>query len=198
MWKYEIINSLISKYNFTRYLEIGIFNGDNIEKIQAELKHGVDPGSERGSSRFVTHPLTSDMFFESIDNKFKYDIIFIDGLHYAEQTAKDIRNSLRHTVDNGYVILHDCIPLDYESQLIPRKTNIWMGDVWRALLGFRLSNQDIPSCVVDTDYGVGIIKNINGNFNDFQPSNITYEEFNSQKHDLLNIISVSNFKLNYL
>lgn len=197
MWKYEIINCLISKYKFTKYLEIGIFNGDNIEKINVELKHGVDPGSESGRSSFVTHPVTSDMFFESIDTQFKYDIILIDGLHYADQVVKDIKNSLLHTADGGYVILHDCIPLDYESQVIPRRTNVWTGDVWRAFVGFKTSNRDIPSYVIDTDYGVGIIKNINGHFNDFQPVNMTYEDFNIYKYELLNIVSVSDFKLNY-
>lgn len=193
MLRYDIINHLIKKYNLTKYLEIGIFNGENFKYVQAPLKHGVDPGSEGIIAPEVTHPVTSDRFFESIDQDYLYDIVFIDGLHYADQVAKDIKNSLKHLNANGFVLLHDCLPPDYDHQVVPRKQTGWTGDVWRAFVGFKQANS-LFSCVVDTDLGVGIIKNSPDiELKDFSPVNMTYEEFANNSKELLNLISCQQF-----
>jgi hypothetical protein len=193
MLRYDIINSLIKKYNLTKYLEIGIFNGHNFKEIKAPLKHGVDPGAEGIIAAEVTHPFTSDRFFESIDQGYLYDIIFIDGLHYADQVAKDIKNSLNHVTPNGFILLHDCLPPDYDHQVVPRKQAGWTGDVWRAFVGFKQTNS-LFSCVVDTDLGVGIIKNSPEiEHKDFSPVDMTYEEFANNSKQLLNLISCQEF-----
>jgi hypothetical protein len=193
MFRYDIINHLINKYNFTKYLEIGIFNGENFRNINAPLKHGVDPGSEGIIAKEVTHPFTSDSFFESIDTDYLYDIIFIDGLHHADQVAKDIKNSLKNLSSNGFVILHDCLPPDYGHQVVPRQQIGWTGDVWRAFVGFKQANA-LFSCVVDTDLGIGIIKNdSNIKHENFSPVIMTYEEFAGRSKDLLNLISCEEF-----
>jgi hypothetical protein len=47
MTRTEIINGLISKYNYKSYLEIGVNTpsqpGYNWIGVEIELKHGVDP-----------------------------------------------------------------------------------------------------------------------------------------------------------
>jgi len=195
MFRFDIINFLIQNNNFSSYLELGVFNGDNISKIAATIKHGVDPGDEGVVSPYVTHRCSSDHFFKNLDKSVKYDIIFIDGLHHADQVARDIKNSLCHLSENGYVLLHDCIPVDYSSQLVPRQTKVWNGDVWRAFVGFRLSNINIDSWTIDTDYGIGIIKNdISKDINDFIPVDISYSEFEKNKQFLLRIISTQNLE----
>jgi hypothetical protein len=195
MFRFDIINFLIEKNNLNSYLEIGIFDGENISKINTKIKHGVDPGAEGVVSSYVTHKCTSDIFFSTIDSNIKYDIIFIDGLHHADQVAKDIINSLNHLSGNGYLVLHDCIPPNYESQIIPRQTLVWTGDVWRAFVGFRLSNTNIDSWTIDTDHGVGIIKNdISKTINNFIPVDMSYSEFEKNKEFLLQIISIENLE----
>jgi hypothetical protein len=192
-FRYNIINHLIDKYDLTKYLEIGVFNGENFREIRATLKHGVDPGSEGIVAKEVTHPYTSDRFFESLDKNYLYDIIFIDGLHHADQVATDIKNSLKHISPNGFIVLHDCLPPDYDHQVVPRKQAFWTGDVWRAFVGFKQANS-LFSCVVDMDFGVGIIKNNpDVEYKDFSPTTMSYEEFANNSKELLNLISYQEF-----
>ena len=98
MYRFDIINHLIEIYGFKNYLEIGVYRGENIRKIIAEHKDGVDPGTEGEMVPEVNYNMTSDDFFEFIKDhdEIKYDIIFIDGLHHSDQVDKDIENSLKY------------------------------------------------------------------------------------------------------
>ena len=100
----------------TTYLEIGVRNpADNYNHISADIKYSVDPGVEFEENP-VDFKVTSDDFFEKLDNNevlnagIKFDVIFIDGLHHAEQVNKDIINSMKYIKDDGFIILHDCNP----------------------------------------------------------------------------------------
>jgi hypothetical protein len=159
--RYHIINYLIDKYKLVNYLEIGVFKGENIREIKAAHKDGVDPGVEGHIVPEVNYPMTSDDFFDLIKEHedIKYDIIFIDGLHHAEQVTKDIQNSLKHLVPSGFIVMHDCNPVSYEAQLIPRETVAWNGDTWKAFVDFKAHYPNVKCCVVDTDFGVGVIQN---------------------------------------
>jgi hypothetical protein len=195
--RYDLINHLIEKNKFLNYLEIGVFHGDNIRLIKASHKDGVDPGHEGVVAPEVTYPMTSDDFFELIKgHDIKYDVIFIDGLHHKEQVDKDIENSLNHLVPNGYILLHDCNPISYEAQKVPRETVVWNGDVWESIVKLRLNRSDLEIRVVDTDFGVGIV-----NFGKMTPysksTNITWEYFQENKKELINLITVEEFKQTY-
>lgn len=193
--RYNIINYLIEKNKFLNYLEIGVFKGENIREIKADHKDGVDPGLEGYISPEVNYPMISDDFFELIKghDEIKYDVIFIDGLHHADQVDKDIENSLNHLVSNGYIVLHDCNPISYEAQKIPRETVVWNGDVWKSIVKLRLTRPDLQIRVVDTDFGVGII-----NFEKTEIFNkskdITWDYFQKNKKELINLITVEEFK----
>ena len=77
----ELLENVLPKYLFSnelltfndnrkKYLEIGVSNGSTFYNVQCETKHGVDP-----NNKDVTHPTTSDKFFENCNDI--YDIIFI-------------------------------------------------------------------------------------------------------------------------
>lgn len=194
----DIINYLIEKYSLINYLEIGVFHGENIRKINAPHKNGVDPGEEGVVAPEVDYPITSDKFFELIKgHDIKYDIIFIDGLHEYSQVKKDIENAFNHLNSNGFVLMHDCNPVSYDAQLPDRKTIAWNGDVWKAFVEFKLNNPTVESCVVDTDFGVGFIKN-NGNPISFTtPLSLDYKTFDSDRKKYLNLITWDEFKTTY-
>ena len=40
----------------------------------------------------------------------RYDLVFVDGLHIADQVERDIVNSLAALAPGGMVVLHDCNP----------------------------------------------------------------------------------------
>ena len=100
--RFEIIQKIINKKKYENYLEIGCDKNANFSQIEIKNKVGVDPLSGG------THKMTSDDFFE--ENNFKFDCIFIDGLHTYEQAIKDILNSIKFLNNNGIIILHDCLP----------------------------------------------------------------------------------------
>jgi hypothetical protein len=196
--RFDLINYLIEKYKVINYLEIGVFKGENIREIKAPHKDGVDPGIEGYVPPEVNYPMTSDNFFELIKghDEIKYDLIFIDGLHHADQVAKDIQNALNHIVDGGFILLHDCNPASYDAQLVPRETIAWNGDTWKAFVDFKAHYPKMQCNVVDTDFGVGVIK-VGDKTSTYQQEIWTWKRFESNKKELLNLISVDEFKATY-
>lgn len=196
--RYDIINYLIQKYNLVNYLEIGVFKGENIREIKATHKDGVDPGIEGYTPPEVNYPMTSDSFFDLIKghDEIKYDIIFIDGLHHADQVEKDIQNALNHVVKGGFILLHDCNPVSYEAQLVPRQTVAWNGDVWKAFVDFKSRYLEMKCCVVDTDFGVGIIK-VGEQICTLQANIWEWDYFNNNRKQLLNLVTWDEFKTTY-
>lgn len=201
-YRFDIINALIQKNNFKKYLEIGVRNPKHcFDLIKCELKHGVDPGSEGNYN--VTFNMTSDDFFSS--NKIKYDLIFIDGLHLDYQVEKDIKNSLNHLSDGGIIVMHDCNPEnvylqreDYYDVSTPVSL-LWTGTVWKALVKVRSEMDDIYTSVVDIDYGVGIIqksKTPNKIIND-NPY-FSFNKFSKNRKYYLNLISKNEFIEKYI
>jgi hypothetical protein len=195
----EIINFFIEKHKFQRYLEIGVSDGWNIEKVKAIHKDGVDPGPAEGGGPLptaVNYVMTSDSFFETIKNQnTTYDFIFIDGLHHSDQVDADIFNSLNALSDGGIIMLHDSLPPSYEHQLVPRMQDSWCGDVWKSIVKLRLSNPNLEIFTIDTDYGCTILKR--GKQKIYDKVNIeaalNWNYFIPNKKELINIISVEEF-----
>lgn len=204
MNRIEIINGLIQKNGYTKYLEIGVQAGDCFRAIQCEDKIGVDP--DTGSA--ATHKLTSDDFFTRVlakpnwikqgaKNSKMFDIIFIDGLHHADQVEKDIINSLKVLNEGGTIVIHDCLPTSKRMQEIPLQEQCeWTGNVWRAFLKFRSERKDLEMCVVNCDWGCGIIRS--GKQETINVQNPTYEDFVLHKNEWMNVISPEQFKAKYL
>lgn len=189
----EIIQALIDKHKYTRYLEIGVRDGECFNAIKCETKVGVDPDKSSKATVFTT----SDEFFAS-HTFAPFDIIFIDGLHHADQVEKDIDNALKCLNEGGTIVIHDCLPTSKRMQEIPlTDQQEWTGNVWLAYLFFRCTKSDLSMCVVDTDWGCGIIQRGSQTtvVIDHKP---TYEEFEQNKHEWMNIISVEQFKAQYL
>ena len=183
--RYDIINKIIIKRNYTSYLEIGCFKDETFNQINIKKKIGVDPVSG-GNLR-----MTSDKFF--IENKEKFDLIFIDGLHVYEQVIKDIFNSIKVLKENGIILVHDCLPRKLWYQTPTRMSDTWNGDVWKAIVECRtLENIDTYTCLADE--GIGVIKVqknnnlLNLNLSNFK--NLKYREYYTKRESLMNIISV--------
>ncbi|MFA6922789.1 MAG: class I SAM-dependent methyltransferase [Bacteroidales bacterium] len=156
MNRIELINYLIKRYNYKKYLEIGCNKNECFDNIICENKIGVDPyngGNVRMNSNkyFLLNKL-------NVFNKQNFDIVFIDGLHYSVQTYKDIKNSLKILNKAGTIIVHDCHPINEKEALFPDQgTKNWNGDVWKALVYYR-QNPDIDIVTANFDWGCGIIK----------------------------------------
>jgi len=148
-FRWDLIEYLINKYKYSDYLEIGCDQDQLFSKVRIKNKTGVDPISGGNIRK------TSDEFFR--ENKNKFDIIFIDGLHTYNQVKKDILNSISCLKDEGIVLVHDCMPDSLSKQAVPRYRMSWNGDVWKAIVDLRQNEYlEIYTCKIDQ--GIGVIK----------------------------------------
>lgn len=198
MKRFEIINKIITDKEAKKYLEIGVYTGQCIREIKAEHKDGVDPGLEGHVAPEVTHRMTSNEFFRKLDRDFKYDVVFIDGLHHSDQVDVDIENALNHLVDNGVIVLHDCSPEQEFYTFIPRVSGIWNGDVYKSILRFR--KKGVHTCfTVDSDCGCGIIVKDNS-FNEvenpylYEQAESNWKIFHENRQELLHLVKVYDFE----
>jgi hypothetical protein len=182
----DLLNHLAEKYNLQRYLEIGVQNtAQNFDKINCPYKVCVDPDPAANA----TFCLTSDEYFALavLNIGHRYDLIFIDGLHTAEQVKQDFENALSVLSPKGFIVLHDCNPLKEEHTIVPRptKTGHWNGDVYRFAAGLVY-----PKWTVDIDNGCMVIQHRWPN-----PASefIEWQKFNQDRKKLLNLISWDEF-----
>ena len=215
MKRMDIINKLIEKYNYKNYLEIGLNNGKCFKQIKCKHKESCDPfiyDVERDHKYFeqdkeavfedgvlrkeiadlCTYMMTSDEMFEK--NNKKYDLIFIDGLHERHQVIKDIKNALKHLNKKGHIVIHDCLPQEYDHQVVPRISGLWNGDVWKVLP--YIKSKGVKFYVIDTDFGCGVIpyQDIDFDIEDFDYDYYEYFGDIEKRNELLNVKSVREFK----
>jgi hypothetical protein len=196
----DLLNHLAAKHNLKRYLEIGVQDvNQNFNNIQCELKRGVDPnqvGRPDKDGCVIIHT-TSDDYFKQHSELFgneTYDLIFIDGLHTAEQVQKDFQNALKCLSTNGFIVLHDCNPLKEEHTIVPRPTERghWNGDVYKFACELGLYFEKFN--VVDIDNGCGVW---NWAGMDIQKDSDgwdgTWNHFDQNRKKLLNLISWDEF-----
>ena len=192
MQRIEFINKIIEKYQYKDYLEIGVRGGVTFRSIQCNNKTGVDPVGN------PTYKMTSDEFFKQ--NKNKFDIIFIDGLHTKEQALRDVENSLKVLKSGGIIVMHDCNPHAEYLQVDeddPRKQSAWCGTVWKAWVSLRRKRSNLFMYVVNTDFGLGVIKKgIQECLKD--DTELTWEYLHNNRQMLLNLISVDTWINEYL
>lgn len=191
MTRIDIINYFIKKYNYKTYLEIGVQAGVSFKAIELPIedKVGVDPDL---FSRATVY-MTSDEFFEQNDKTF--DIIFIDGMHINDFVYRDINNSIKVLNEGGVILCHDMLPFDKDSQKVPRMTKRWTGDCWKAFARLRYERIDLQMSVINTDCGVGVIHK--GKQLTYPVMVDDYNIFEINKKEILNLISIEEFKKLY-
>lgn len=215
MNRWDIINAFIEKHNYKSYLEIGYYKGWSFDQVKCERKLAVDPNPCKTllQEKWASHTayrlpeggsiakMTSDEFFALASRQLLLtpiaylDIIFIDGLHEANQVEKDIHNALKVLSPGGTIVLHDCNPPKYEHTT----TGIdgcWTGDVYKTAIKIA-QDPNYTFYTVDTDWGVGVLRPVTGmrvNGRTFGESMTKWEFFDKNRQDLLNLISVEEFK----
>lgn len=155
----RLLSLLVKKFSFTRYLEIGCRDDHNfapMKKLGLQHTACVDP-TEGG-----THRMTSDKFFAQ--NTDTFDLVFVDGMHEANQALRDVNNALRFLNPRGVIVMHDCNPLTEHAAAFPiRKLKTgdglgsWNGDVWRAVVALR-TRPDLDVITGDFDQGCAIVR----------------------------------------
>ena len=151
MTRAEISNRLCGLFPTPSYLEIGVYRGETFMAVQAARKIGVDPNfafdvtaAMSAQPHATLLRMTSDAFFAAPPaNPAIYDVIFLDGLHTAEQTLRDLLNAIAMLKPEGVIVIDDILPPSYHASLPGASRSIrlrwalrdsytsWMGDVYR-------------------------------------------------------------------
>ncbi len=204
----NFINILAEKYSFRRYLEIGVRDGATFCNVEMPHKTAVDPNfvfdTSKHTSELITYyNETSDEFFDkfpdrrmqkpyynfNLNKDFKFDIIYIDGMHTFEQSYTDFRNTINY--------IHDTLPRDpysavnnQEKSLFYRRlANIaqdpWHGDVYKTIFAIHDLHPDFCYATnITTGYPQTIVWRNKQNIQ-------RKRHFNS----MLNIMSMSYFDM---
>ena len=187
-FRWDLIDYLIKKNNYLNYLEIGCDDDQLFSKVKIKNKIGVDPVSGGNVRK------NSDDFF--LENKDKFDLVFIDGLHIYEQVKKDIINSLKCLNENGIILVHDCMPDSLSKQAVPRYKMKWNGDVWKAIVDLR-QREDLDIFTCEIDQGIGIItKRKNSSILKLNKpaKNLKFKDYYYNYKEYLRIIKLTDFK----
>jgi len=187
-YRWDLIEYLIKKNNYKNYLEIGCDKNQLFSKVNIDNKIGVDPVSGGNVRK------TSDDFFK--ENKSSFDIVFIDGLHTYEQVKRDILNSVNCLLDEGIILVHDCMPDSLGKQAVPRYKMQWNGDVWKAIVDLRQQeNLEIYTCEIDQ--GIGVIskkKNTSILKLDKPINKLKFKDYFNNYKKYMRVISLEKFK----
>ena len=191
MNRFDIINAIASKTNPKDYLEIGVYDGYCFERVNIPNKDAVDPDPKTEHTNFR---MTSDKFFEYLNPKKGYDVIFIDGLHLHHQSRKDFINAERHLNPGGFILFHDTNPPTKDHGSEEWILGDWNGTVYQTIMEIRSEWTNMSLFTVDTDWGVTVVQR---GFQNRMMLNLdrclNYDFFEANRKEVLNLISVDQF-----
>lgn len=199
------IKNLIQYKKFNRYLEIGLsYNPKAPYRLlnDIETKHSIDTDPNTGADFIID----SDSFFTMLETEsfsflekdYKWDAIFIDGNHNAEQVFKDLKNSINHLSDDGIIFIHDILPSEYSRALeigLPT-VPLALCDAWKVVHYCLKNRPDIHICSLEegdpNPCGLAVItknKNLNRKLLDLN-ENVFYQfsQMVENKKKLMNVI----------
>lgn len=168
-----VVQGVLDLYEDPAYLEIGVNKGMTFKAVSAAKKVGVDPkfvfDFKAYAQQFTNcsfHETTSDDYFGRIaglDSKFH--VIYLDGLHTAEQTVRDLLNAIFFLRQDGVIVIDDVFPCSYAASLPNRQETrtvrkatgdtlgAWMGDVYRLVFFVETFCQQFSYCTVNNNHG---------------------------------------------
>lgn len=131
---YNVLRTIHETLKPQLYLEIGVNKGESLSLARPDTHAiGVDPEPNiRSPLRAWTriYQTTSDQFFKDYKGD-PFDLIFLDGLHHFEVTARDFINAERFCKPTSVILIHDTIPLTAFSSTRTLNQSHWTGDVWK-------------------------------------------------------------------
>lgn len=168
----EVLERLHSNLRPATYLEVGTLSGSSLALAQC-ASIAVDPRFALEKEVLASKPaclffqMSSDAFFQQYNPRMLFgravDVVFLDGLHYAEVLLRDFINAERYVKRNSIIALHDCVPQhrDWTTRsILPGAA--WAGDVWKVPLILKKYRPDIEMITIDSPpTGLVLCTNLN-------------------------------------
>ena len=191
----DVLQCIHQNFQPKRYLEIGVRRGSSFRLAQCDAT-GVDPlpeiiGDLPEQSRIVQ--LTSDQFFrESKGSLDRFDLAFIDGLHWFEQALMDFMHVEQCSRTTSAIIIDDIFPNHPSQAFRHRSTQVWTGDVWKLYHCLTQYRPDLLTIALDTSpTGLLLVAGLNPEsrvlWQKYNPivRQFTSEEFDAPPSDII-------------
>jgi hypothetical protein len=169
----RVVQTVLDLFDAPDYLEVGVNKGMTFNALKAKTKVAVDPkflfdvdavAREVPGTSF--HETTSDDYFGRIARRdTAFDVIYLDGLHTAEQTIRDLINAMSFLKAHGVIVIDDVFPCSYLASLHNRRESTlirqaigdtagaWMGDVYRLVFFAESFCQQFSYATVNNNHG---------------------------------------------
>jgi len=170
MEKFEIVNALARERNLRRYLEICTpLTGGKfafVDPSQFAVRHRLmynrpDTFDDGMPVTFPCRSPGSEDVVRAIHavqpERERYDIIFVDSFHTYRASIVDLHGALSLLRPGGVMVVHDCNPDDPSLVGAAFQEGSWCGVTYGAFIDFVLAAQPAGYCVVDSDYGCGVV-----------------------------------------
>lgn len=177
MERSNVVQSVLNLFTDPAYLEIGVSKGVTFHKIRAKTKVAVDPkfdfdleSAKRENVNSKYYQITSDEYFGSAaEPKSLFDVIYLDGLHTAEQTLRDFLNAILFLKADGVIVIDDVKPRNHLASIPDRvvfnevrralgltNQKTWMGDVYKVIFFLSTFVQQFEYRTVTDNHGQSI------------------------------------------
>jgi hypothetical protein len=165
--KADIINALGHINAYTSYLEVATLTtggkfADVSGKIFTTCQRVVYNVPANYSDGLPVHYTSAELDAETclrqlVDSQQTFDVVFVDPYHSFEASKIDLEYGIKLLNPGGVLVVHDCNPPRKHMTSSDFAKGYWLGKTYLAFLDFVTQHPELEYCVVDTDWGVGLI-----------------------------------------
>ncbi|MEM7525727.1 MAG: class I SAM-dependent methyltransferase, partial [Pseudomonadota bacterium] len=149
------------------YVEIGVHEGHSLAFVQPGTRIvAIDPEpkvAEPPENAAIVAQTSDDFFADPVALQGEtIDLAFADGMHWWDQTLRDVANLERHATPDSIILIHDCNPIDEVTAARERTTAVWTGDVWKMIPILQRYRPDLKITVLGcAPTGVVLVSDLN-------------------------------------
>jgi predicted O-methyltransferase YrrM len=179
----DVINDLLDALGGDRYLELVDGQSTYAADVKASVKH-----------------VAQDSFVAGDGGERGYDVVFVDSWHDAEPCLRVLEGCLRQLREHGAIVVHDTNPPTRWHQRPATECapgTEWNGDVWKAVVRFRVAHPEIDVRTIDTDWGCTVIRPGVRTSETLQLDGraaLTWETLRDRRAELLNVVPLRRFR----
>lgn len=165
--KADIVNTLGQTNNYISYLEIasrttGYKFSEISERVfttRQRVLYNVPPGYSDGLPiHYSSSNLNGEECLQQIIKSGQtFDVVFVDPYHSYEASRIDLEYGYKLLQSGGVLVVHDCNPPHQNLTSDDYKEGVWLGQTYLAFLDFVAQHPELEYCVVNTDWGVGLV-----------------------------------------
>lgn len=166
--KAELVNWLGWQAGYKSYLEVATpTTGHEFELISRHVFTEIRRLMYRAPADYddgmeITYRTSSEdssECFRAVQAQRKrFDVIFLDPLHFYESSRRDLELALEVLNVDGTLVVHDCHPTAPEAVSPEFRPSAWLGVTYLAFLDVVRERVELEYCVVDLDTGCGIVR----------------------------------------